>query len=141
MGKRYGTWKRKFIDASGQEKELYYACSRRGNVTDFDGLAEIITEISSLSKGDILSSLTNIEQVMLWKLIDGDSVRFGDIGTFSIAVTSDGFENPEDITPDKVRATKIVFTPTKKFNKLLLEMKFTNYDKRLRKALGKRYSK
>jgi predicted histone-like DNA-binding protein len=78
---------------------------------------------------------------MLWKLIDGDSVRFGDIGTFSIAVTSDGFENPEDITPDKVRATKIVFTPTKKFNKLLLEMKFTNYDKRLRKALGKRYSK
>ena len=141
MGKRYGTWKRKFKDASGQEKELYYACSRRGNVIDFDGLAEIITEISSLSKGDILSSLTNIEQVMLWKLIDGDSVRFGDIGTFSIAVTSDGFENPEDITPDKVRATKIVFTPTKKFNKLLLEMKFTNYDKRLRKALGKRYSK
>ena len=141
MGKRYGTWKRKFKDASGEEKELYYACSRRGNVTDFDGLAEIITEISSLSKGDILSSLTNIEQVMLWKLIDGDSVRFGDIGTFSIAVTSDGFENPEDITPDKVRATKIVFTPTKKFNKLLLEIKFTNYDKRLRKALGKRYSK
>lgn len=141
MGKRYGTWKKKFKDASGEEKELYYACSRRGNVTDFDGLAEIITEISSLSKGDILSSLTNIEQVMLWKLIDGDSVRFGDIGTFSIAVTSDGFENPEDITPDKVRATKIVFTPTKKFNKLLLEMKFTNYDKRLRKALGKRYSK
>lgn len=141
MGKRYGTWKRKFKDASGEEKELYYAYSRRGNVTDFDGLAEIITEISSLSKGDILSSLTNIEQVMLWKLIDGDSVRFGDIGTFSIAVTSDGFENPEDITPDKVRATKIVFTPTKKFNKLLLEMKFTNYDKRLRKALGKRYSK
>ena len=141
MGKRYGTWKRKFKDASGEEKELYYACSRRGNVTDFDGLAEIITEISSLSKGDILSSLTNIEQVMLWKLIDGDSVRFGDIGTFSIAVTSDGFENPEDITPDKVRATKIVFTPTKKFNKLLLEMKFTNYDKQLRKALGKRYSK
>lgn len=130
MGKRYGTWKRKFKDASGEEKELYYACSRRGNVTDFDGLAEIITEISSLSKGDILSSLTNIEQVMLWKLIDGDSVRFGDIGTFSIAVTSDGFENPEDITPDKVRATKIVFIPTKKFNKLLLEMKFTNYDKR-----------
>lgn len=141
MGKRYGTWKRKFKDASGEEKELYYACSRRGNVTDFDGLAEIITEISSLSKGDILSSLTNIEQVMLWKLIDGDSVRFGDIGTFSIAVTSDGFENPEEKTPDKVRATKIVFTPTKKFNKLLLEMKFTNYDKRLRKALGKRYSK
>lgn len=141
MGKRYGTWKRKFKDASGEEKELYYACSRRGNVTDFDGLAEIITEISSLSKGDILSSLTNIEQVMLWKLIDGDSVRFGDIGTFSIAVTSDGFENPEDITPDKVRATKIVFTPTKKFNKLLLEMKFSNYDKRLKKALGKRYSK
>ena len=141
MGKRYGTWKRKFKDASGEEKELYYACSRRGNVTDFDGLAEIITEISSLSKGDILSSLTNIEQVILWILIDGDSVRFGDIGTFSIAVTSDGFENPEDITPDKVRATKIVFTPTKKFNKLLLEMKFTNYDKRLRKALGKRYSK
>ena len=141
MGKRYGTWKRKFKDASGEEKELYYACSRRGNVIDFDGLAEIITEISSLSKGDILSSLTNIEQVMLWKLIDGDSVRFGDIGTFSIAVTSDGFENPEDITPDKVRATKIVFTPTKKFNKLLLEMKFSNYDKRLKKALGKRYSK
>ena len=73
-----------------------------------------------------------------------ESIIMGVAGTapaFSIAVTSDGFENPEDITPDKVRATKIVFTPTKKFNKLLLEMKFTNYDKRLRKALGKRYSK
>lgn len=140
MSKKYGTWKKKFITALGEEKELYYACSRRGDVVNLEMILDLIHEKSSLSRGDVINTLKNYEEVVISKLIGGDSVSFGEIGTFSIAVSSDGYENPEDISPDKVRATKIVFTPTKKLNKILKEIKFTNYDKKLKKALGKRYS-
>lgn len=137
MGKRYGTWKRKFKDASGQEKELYFACSRRGEVIGLDKLTEIVTEATSLSPGDVGSSLITFSRTIILLLEEGFSVRLHRIGCFSIAVTSDGFESPNDISPDKVRATKVVFTPDKRLISMIRNLKFTNYDKKIMKAIGK----
>ncbi|MFA6199522.1 MAG: HU family DNA-binding protein [Bacteroidales bacterium] len=137
MGKRYGTWKRKFKDASGQEKELYFACSRRGEVIGFDKLTDIITENTSLTPGDISNCLISLSRTIISLLEEGFSVRLDNIGCFSIAVTSDGFESPNDISPDKVRATKIVFTPDRKLNSKIKDLKFNNFDKRIREAIGK----
>lgn len=137
MGKRYGTWKRKFKDASGQEKELYFACSRRGEVIGLDKLTEIVTEVTSLSSGDVANSLITFSRTIILLLEEGFSVRLHRIGCFSIAVTSDGFESPNDISPDKVRATKVVFTPDKRLISMIKNLKFTNYDKKIMKAIGK----
>ena len=137
MGKRYGTWKRKFKDASGQEKELYFACSRRGEVIGLDKLTEIITEDTSLTQGDIGNCLISLSRTIILLLKEGFSVRLHRIGCFSVAVTSDGFESPNDISPDKVRATKVVFTPDKRLISMIRNLKFTNYDKKIMKAIGK----
>ena len=137
MGKRYGTWKRKFIDASGQEKELYFACSRRGEVIGLDKLTEIVTEATSLTQGDIGNCLISLSRTIILLLKEGFSVKLFRIGCFSIAVTSDGFESPNDISPDKVRATKVVFTPDKRLISMIRNLKFTNYDKKIMKAIGK----
>jgi len=137
MGKRYGTWKRKFKDASGQEKELYFACSRRGGVIGFDKLSEKIADDTSLTPGDISNCLISLSRTMISLLEEGFSVKLYRIGCFSIAVTSDGFESPNDISPDKVRATKIVFTPDRKLNSKIKDLKFNNYDKKIRKLIGK----
>jgi len=137
MGKRYGTWIRKFKDISGQEVELYYACSRRGEVIGLDKLSEIIAQHTSLSQGDIGNCLISLSRTMIFLLKEGFSVRLHRIGCFSIALTSDGFESPSDISPDKVRATKIVFTPDKRLNSIIMNLKFTNYDKKIMKAMGK----
>ena len=124
MAKRYGIWKKRFKSASGEEKTLYYACSKRGNVICFKGLSKRVTELSSLSEGDIMSTLLNVATVMKWKLIDGDTVRLDGIGSFSIAVTSDGFEDPKEITPNRVRASKVVFIPDMSFVRLIEEIDF-----------------
>lgn len=77
-----------------------------------------------MSEGDIMSTLLNVATVMKWKLIDGDTVRLDGIGSFSIAVTSDGFEDPKDITPNRVRASKVVFIPDRSFVRLIEEIDF-----------------
>lgn len=137
MAKRYGTWKRKFKDSSGREKELYYACSRRGNIIGFKELSEVITESTSLTPGDLGSALITLNRYLKLYLSIDYSVKLSGIGSFSVAVTSDGFENPEDITPDKVRASKIVYTPDRDLVEFLKTLEFENFDKKIEKRIGK----
>lgn len=136
MSKYYGTWKKKFKTKTGEEKELYYACSRKGNIVDFKRLTEIISEQSTLSAADVGACLIALSQNMKFMLDMGDTIRLDNIGTFSVAVTSKGFENPKDITADKVKATKIVFKPDKDLRSVLDNFRFVSYDKKMARYKG-----
>lgn len=131
MSKYYGTWKKKFKTKTGEEKELYYACSKRGRVVGFKELADIISKQSTLTPADVIACLVALSDNMKSLLDMGDTVRLDNIGTFSIAVSSKGFVNPKDITADKVKATKIVFKPDKDLRKVLNDFRFVSYDKKM----------
>jgi predicted histone-like DNA-binding protein len=131
MSKYYGTWKKKFKTKTGEEKELYYACSKRGRVVGFKELAGIISNQSTLTPADVIACLVALSDNMKSLLDMGNTVRLDNIGTFSIAVSSKGFTNPEDITADKVKATKIVFKPDKDLRSVLNDFRFVSYDKKM----------
>lgn len=46
-------------------------------------------------------------------LMEGESVTIKGLGSFHVAVTSDGFEHPDDVMPGKVRLSRVYFRPDK----------------------------
>src|SRR5574344_1191222 len=136
MTKYYSTWKRKFTDSQGQEQEKYYACSRKGSIVDNNELAELISQSSSLAYGDVLSCLKSLSIYMRMELEQGKTVSLKDIGSFSLALSSNGYDSAKEITADKVKATKIVFRANDKLRSLLSNEHFTSWDKKISKIKG-----
>jgi predicted histone-like DNA-binding protein len=136
MSKYYSTWKKKFKTKTGEEKVLYYACSKKGNIVDFKRLTEIISNQSTLSAADVGACLIALAENMKFMLDMGDTIRLDNIGTFSVAVSSKGFSDPKEITADKVKATKIVFKPDRDLRKVLDNFHFVSYDKKMAKYKG-----
>ena len=105
MGLIYLVRKKKFRTAEGI-RELYFAIQRklqkRGGKNEED-LAEILSANSSRSKGEVLSILTDLPDVIEEILKNGESVSIRGLGSFHASITSNGFEHPEDVLPHEVR--------------------------------------
>ncbi len=153
MGLIYLVRKKKFRTAEGI-RELYFAIQRklqkRGGKNEED-LAEILSANSSRSKGEVLSILTDLPDVIEEILKNGESVSIRGLGSFHASITSNGFEHPEDVLPHEVRVSKVYFIADRKFTQRVSRMKFfathypnisqrTCYDPKQsgKKRLGKR---
>ena len=145
MGLIYLVRKKKFRTAEGI-RELYFAIQRklqkRGGKNEED-LAEILSANSSRSKGEVLSILTDLPDVIEEILKNGgmkrsqpsDSPFFNissitsirGLGSFHASITSNGFEHPEDVLPHEVRVSKVYFIADRKFTQRVSRMKFFRY--------------
>lgn len=66
-----------------------------------------------MSSGDVQSVLIDLPKFIEEALMEGESVTIKGLGSFHVAVTSDGFEHPDDVMPGKVRLSRVYFRPDK----------------------------
>ena len=103
--------KKVFRTAEGV-KQLYYAVQRvlqrRGGVTA-ELLAQRMASRKGMSSGDVQSVLIDLPKFIEEALMEGESVTIKGLGSFHVAVTSDGFEHPDDVMPGKVRLSRVYF--------------------------------
>lgn len=130
MGMVYLVRRKKFR-ILGEVKELYYAVQRKfqvkGGKTEED-LANILASRGGRSRGDVLGILTDLPDVIEGLLAGGESVTIKGFGSFQTAISSNGFEVPEDVTPGEVRLSKIYFIPDRKLvARVGRRMKFFRY--------------
>jgi len=129
MGLIYFVRKKKFRTPEGM-KALYYAIQRKlqvkGGKTERD-LARILSQGSARGEGDVLSILTDLPKVIEEILKNGESVTISGLGSFQTAITSNGFEAPEDVLPSEVRLSKIYFKPDRRFFYRVSKMSFFRY--------------
>lgn len=90
----------------------YYPVAANRDDIDIDGLTDVISKISSLSRGDVNSTLLTLLDVIPKELLDGKMVRLGKLGSLSLNLDADGVDSPEQVTSDKVKAVHIVFRPS-----------------------------
>ena len=112
-------------------KELYYAVQRtlqpRGGVTA-EILAKRMAARKSVSEGDAQSILTDLPHYIEEALKQGESVTLRGLGSFHIAITSEGCECPDDVTPAKVSLSRVYFRPDRGLIKRLgREMSFRRH--------------
>ncbi len=118
---------RKKVDKSGEEeKTLYYAAPyalQKSGVNE-QQIGNYLQERSSLTAGDVLSTLEQLPAAIAHFLKDGRTVTIRGLGTFYPAVSSEGVEDPKKCTPDQVVLKRICFRTDKKFLTKMVNARF-----------------
>ena len=128
MAQKYCVRKKTNLSEGDKEKALYYASPISSGIVKTKELASIISDRCSATESDVLLVLNALSKVMKDQLRQGNKVHFEDIGLFSLSVSSEGFENPEDCTPGKVVAKRICFLADKELKNVLPNIVFEQVD-------------
>lgn len=83
-----------------------------GQSINLEGIAFVMKEKSSLSKGDILSVITNFVEAMRASLYNGQSVNIQDFGVFSLSARTIGAELEKECTAKNIHSVRINFRPS-----------------------------
>ena len=94
----------------------------------FEKIAEMISETSTLSAGDILNTLKQLETVVIWQILQGNPVELGYLGKFYFKITAKAVNTLEEVTAETITRKYVRFRPSKMFYKKLRETKTTFVD-------------
>lgn len=113
---------------SGERKELWYAVpkkiQKKGGMRNKD-LAVWTEKTSGFRRGQIEGILTEVVENIFQMLSLGQSVTIEGLGTFQTALTSQGFEHPEEVLPGKVSVSRVYFTASPEFSRRVKKIKCT----------------
>ena len=103
---------RKAILANKEGKKLYHPQVVIIGNCSLNDLAKEVAELSSLSTGDVKTTIDNLISVMTRHLQSGESVTLDGLGNFTLSFKSrgNGVENPDDVSPSDARL-RINFRP------------------------------
>lgn len=115
---------RKKRSVLGKQQTKYHAVGVSSGEVDIKRLTRELCRRSSLSEGDVRSTLIGLVQLVEEYLHEGKSVRLDELGIFTLSVTSQGFDNPNDCTPKHVKANKICFRADMELKRKLHHVQF-----------------
>lgn len=104
--------------------EKYYASVVKNGESDFETLAEMISEQSALSATDCLAVLNVLEVNIERELRQGRIVRLGKLGNFQLSLSSQGFTTSDEVTADGITNTRVLFRPSAKLKRMLKNLSF-----------------
>jgi predicted histone-like DNA-binding protein len=93
-----------------KEKKWYASPKLTGKRTLKD-LSQDLSEVSSLSAGDVHNVIINlIDQLPKW-LMEGDSVKLDGFGSFRLSFSSTGVATKEEVSANNIKDIYILFEP------------------------------
>ena len=113
------------FNPANPDQKKWYLTRDAGRPVDLDDIAEDIQGRSAMTKGDILSVLSNLVQVLPTHLKRGDSVRLGSFGSFRLSISSAGAESAEALDAGSVKGAKVVFVGGTELKKALSDVTYT----------------
>ena len=84
-----------------------------GQTVDLAFIAQKMQDRSSLSIGDIKSTMQNFVEKLKEQLLEGKTVNIAGLGVFLLAAKSKGEEKAEDVTAKSVDSVRIFFQANK----------------------------
>jgi predicted histone-like DNA-binding protein len=90
----------------------YYPVVANRDAIDIDGLTNQISMISSLSRGDVNSTLLSLLDIVPKELLDGKIVKLGKLGSLSLNLDAEGVDLAENVTADIVKSVHVIFRPS-----------------------------
>jgi len=107
----------------------YYARACERSKATLDDLADMIHQRTSLSRGDVVSVVVSLSDLIPELLSENKTVELGELGTFSLHLQSEGVSSPEEISYRKIKALKIQFRPGIHFKRAIGRVNFVKSDK------------
>ena len=111
----------------GTQDFKYYGTVVLGEPVGLRAIVKEIEEKCTLTQPDILAVLSALESAIAAKLRNGQSVRFGTLGSFRPTISCVGAESAATWHVDMIKRVRCVFTPSgqMKQNLSLKNCKFT----------------
>lgn len=109
--------RRKVFMVDREKKELWYAVAKpiqkRGGITEED-IVKRVSGRTGFSAGEIQGIITDVIEAIEFFLKLGYTVNMKNLGSFQTSLTSNGFENPTEITPGEVKLSRIYYVADRK---------------------------
>ena len=133
MAIKYFRQKRK-IFSHGKLQDKYIAKIQIEAPIGFEQLSEMIEKKSTMSRGDIMGVLSELEQSSFTVLENGHPLTLGLFGTYYPTIEATAVDTPEEVTIKTIKRFKMLFKPSKYLKKRFKEVKFVLGDNRVREV-------
>ena len=124
MAIKYFKYKRK-VFSNGEVKEKFMPQMQVEAPVGFEQIAEMIQQKSTMSRGDIMGVLAELEPSISVMLENCHPVDLGLIGTFIPGIEVVSVDKPEDVTHRLIKRFKVLFKPSLYFKN---RFKHVNYE-------------
>lgn len=104
-------------------KKFYASAVNKGQVK-LRQLAEEIAQISTVSTVDTIAVIEALLQLIPQHLTQGEIVRLGDFGSYTVSIKSESAEQENEFTAQKIKGLKISFRPGSEFKRALNDTQF-----------------
>jgi predicted histone-like DNA-binding protein len=105
------------VKGGGQYKYYARACGR--SKINMEGLAERLVQRSSLSRGDIVSTLAGLVDLIPELLLQNNTIELDELGIFSLNLKSEGTEEPQTDGYRQIKGVEISFRPSPKIKQAI----------------------
>lgn len=95
---------------------------------DLDVIAEEIAESSTMSKGDVMGVLQQLQVRLSFHLMRGASVRLSLLGTFSPTIRAKAVPTMDELTVDTIKGVHVSFRPSPWLSNKIKGVKFKQKD-------------
>lgn len=98
----------------------YFARPKYDGVTSQGDLAYLVSQISAVSVGDVLSVLNTTSMLMASELSNGRIVDMGDLGRFRLSIRSESAPQRELFVADNIRGNHVIYVPGPQIRRKLI---------------------
>jgi predicted histone-like DNA-binding protein len=102
----------------------FYATLKKVQTVDLEYIANELAGKSSISKGDVISIMTNLIDLVPKELASGRTINLGKLGTFWLNISSREYETADDVSPEAIKKVNVRFKPSASIKSLLGRLKF-----------------
>lgn len=99
----------------------YLAVIKRGKKVQMEDIYKDITDLSSLSRGDIKNTIDNFMLVVGKYFKDGRSVDMEEFGEFQVNLRSKAMDSLEEVTSKTIKTPSISFRMGKELKRIMEE--------------------
>ena len=124
----------RFVNINGVSHKKYIAKTQTETNIGLDMMAEMIEKKSTVSRGDIMAVLSELESSTCFMLENGHPVTLGILGTFYPSVEVMAVDTPEEVTVKTILRFKTIFKPSKYLKKRFKNVEFVLGDNKVREV-------
>lgn len=117
------------MDETANEKA--YAKNQISKVMSFDEFVKHIAEHNGVfTRGTVKGVVSDTCSCLVEQLLNGCKVQFGELGTFSISITSEPAESLAQFSAKNIKEVNILFAPGEDFENLVSRAEFKQVSSR-----------
>lgn len=107
----------------GGTKKFYASPVMDGEI-NLNDLTKAIEKICTVSGADIRAVLYALVDVSIDNLGNGTIVRWGDLGSLRVSLSSEGKATADEVKSSSIKSTSVIFTPGTRIKEVLGAAKF-----------------